>query len=543
MKPIQARPAAGSSRCELALADDRDILFSAPEGENELCLVFDPIAKKKRTVTLSLAPGTTLERLVVAAPVRSDEQDGEVGVPLLHLKLVEGQRGRRALGELVVRNAAVIASGNLSPGWSRLNLRLEGSSGYFQAKPNEPRLNLVATCRGSGYIVTNGAHEIDVAEGSLMFGGHVDTLNVQNGCTLTIAEVDTTVHDLSMGRETSIATGHWWGNLEREIGHRIESAHQGENANTSTTVWRVIGSGPSSKIVRRFATRPLAVGESIASIGLGRETHLILQSGAEGRGIAADGESIDGRGSGEISAPPKVDLGRFSALRASGPLVVACAQHAELSSANEGEPLEIVATESTAEKPYDGAVLRHVDIAASSKGRATLLALSACQYYQPATTYRQAARISRDDLQAHADFLEARAQLVGQKCPNGFQRSVSEYAAFRGRRLSATSPLERLLLTIYSMVGYGRRPGPAVLLWLVFSSAALFWRTADGISTTSLDDRATVVIATTLPPFALLADDRMVGAVGLLLQLLVTVAFGFVVVVLARIGRINRKID
>ncbi|MBB5790814.1 hypothetical protein HD601_005389 [Jiangella mangrovi] len=71
-----------------------------------------------------------------------------------------------------------------------------------------------------------------------------------------------------------------------------------------------------------------------------------------------------------------------------------------------------------------------------------------------------------------AEFVDALARLARDKGAPGATRTKIAWCAYRLRHLSARSVWERLALTGYRLLGYGERPGPALLTWLVLALTA-----------------------------------------------------------------------
>jgi hypothetical protein len=82
---------------------------------------------------------------------------------------------------------------------------------------------------------------------------------------------------------------------------------------------------------------------------------------------------------------------------------------------------------------------------------------------QPENTPRQ--------LHHDAEFLRELQRLVVEKGAPGSTRSRVGWCAYRLRELKATGT-ERLVLCVYRLLGYGERPLPAVITWLLVATAS-----------------------------------------------------------------------
>lgn len=151
-------------------------------------------------------------------------------------------------------------------------------------------------------------------------------------------------------------------------------------------------------------------------------------------------------------------------------------------------------------------------------------------------------------------FAQELAGLVDNKCGAGSIRTKANWAAYRGRHLTAQSGWERFALGLFRLVGYGQRPGPPASLWLVLAllltlpSLALTGQLPNGpISSTILTAEAFEQFVSLLlsPLFLLrLAGDPQLAVVTdistlilLLVRATVAAPFVFFVVAMARFLR------
>jgi hypothetical protein len=139
-----------------------------------------------------------------------------------------------------------------------------------------------------------------------------------------------------------------------------------------------------------------------------------------------------------------------------------------------------------------------------------------------------------------ASNAERIAQLVEQKSVLGSSRSVAEYRVIDQRRQSTGSILERSLLSLWWLVGYGRRPTIALVTWATIwlSSAYLeLERPCVQSRYCSTFDR---VILEGFPPIAQLLDLKPQSVSAALLRIAITVVLGYLFVAVTRYGRIRR---
>ena len=76
----------------------------------------------------------------------------------------------------------------------------------------------------------------------------------------------------------------------------------------------------------------------------------------------------------------------------------------------------------------------------------------------------------RRELNDTALFIQELAGLVEQRCGSGSIRTKAAWAAYRARQLDSSSWGERLALGLFRLVGYGQRPGPPLLAWLLLAA-------------------------------------------------------------------------
>jgi hypothetical protein len=133
------------------------------------------------------------------------------------------------------------------------------------------------------------------------------------------------------------------------------------------------------------------------------------------------------------------------------------------------------------------AVVTGFSLPSRTERRSAVAALESAHHADPATTglpgagweYRWprplvmrrspdlAARLAED-----AEFVDALARLARDKGAPGATRTKIAWCAYRLRHLSARSVWERLTLAGYRLLGYGERPMPAFMTWLVLALAA-----------------------------------------------------------------------
>lgn len=149
-------------------------------------------------------------------------------------------------------------------------------------------------------------------------------------------------------------------------------------------------------------------------------------------------------------------------------------------------------SESRADTVRD-AVVTGFSLPSPTERRSAVAALEAAHHVDPRTSalpgagrrYRwprplflrrapeMSARLAED-----AEFVDALARLAREKGAPGATRTKIAWCAYRLRHLAARSVWERLTLAGYRLLGYGERPAPALLCWLllaVLSAAVSVW--------------------------------------------------------------------
>ncbi|WP_345417693.1 hypothetical protein [Actinomycetospora chlora] len=200
------------------------------------------------------------------------------------------------------------------------------------------------------------------------------------------------------------------------------------------------------------------------------------------------------------------------------------------------------------EKTLEKAVLRHFTMIGGSGRTRLLTSAKESSIFDPVLKFpRRRPMFRRSDIRWAPDTHTGTDELLGQVCSEkstlGSTRSIAEYGSMEARRRRVDSRLEWWLLSIYRLVGYGRRPATATICWLLCSLLAIGWRLRDGVSTTNVDVLVKAGLSTAFPPLAVITKETPLTSPDLMLRVAVAAALAFLVVALTRYGRISRKTD
>lgn len=206
------------------------------------------------------------------------------------------------------------------------------------------------------------------------------------------------------------------------------------------------------------------------------------------------------------------------------------------------------------EKPLERAVVRYVDVDKENDAR-LLASMRDASIFDPVVNWPERSSwqliTSWPYLKRNTRQLSPREnsteELLGQACAEkstlGSVRSIAEYRSMNARRSHAQSRLEWMLLSLYKLVGYGRRPASAAWTWLLIASVEVLWRLRDGVSAPNIDLLVKAGLSTYFPPIALVVKETPVTSIDVVLRILVSTALAFLLIALGRYGRISRKVD
>jgi hypothetical protein len=197
----------------------------------------------------------------------------------------------------------------------------------------------------------------------------------------------------------------------------------------------------------------------------------------------------------ELAHPLKLRLYEHAVVTgATGQVVLQLAANAQLVGSERSglELTDIAPTPFTdPAQALGGAALENIKIPMNARGRQQLALLEHVahftpyvrdlpmirirewRYRRPFARKRWPTKLEQAQLSGEYEYVKTLARLAAEKGAPGSVRTKLAWATYRMRNLAAGSPVERIALSAYRVIGYGERAIPAVATWLLAAVVAI----------------------------------------------------------------------
>ena len=281
------------------------------------------------------------------------------------------------------------------------------------------------------------------------------------------------VGDLILERESQLQIG------EAKSGQSMLSVStlqvEKNSSNTSAQLLKnsllIVGSVEDSEIDVAGENATIRVDQFASNVTVGGEGTFVIEDVA--RKVRFKGDDEGG---------PTLELAPWAILReASGAVRLGACRNAELNGTEaDGLTIASIEQDSGQSSSTEGAIIRNFRVPVLMRGLQTISTLTgsasvAVPLIHPDLPGQRSERkiyknIRSEPQHFRADYAAALARLAQQRGAPGSTVTKLAWLEYRMREATASGPTERLTLFAYRCIGYGERPGPPLLLWILLGA-------------------------------------------------------------------------